>query len=69
VDIFLRSNLSFEELSRTAKEVLVENRAIKIMGIGKLLEIKRSILPLRDKDVIDIKQLEKLQAAREKTKD
>jgi hypothetical protein len=49
--------------------VLVENRAIKIMGIGKLLEIKRSILPLRDKDLIDIKQLEKLQAAREKTKD
>ena len=69
VDIFLRSNLSFEELSRNAKQVLVENRAIKIMGIGKLLEIKRSILPLRDKDLIDIKQLEKLQAAREKTKD
>lgn len=69
VYIFLRSDLSFEELSGSAHVVLVEGRAIKIIGIEKLLEIKRTILPLRDKDLIDIKELEKLQARREKSQD
>ena len=65
VDIFLQDNLSFEELSRDALKVVIENRAIKIMGISKLLETKRAITPLRDKDLIDIKQLEKLQSQSE----
>jgi hypothetical protein len=39
------------------------------MGIGKLLETKRAITPLRDKDLIDIKQLEKLQGQSEKSKE
>jgi len=69
VDIFLQNNLSFEELSRDAWKVVIENRAIKIMGIAKLLETKRAITPLRDKDLIDIKELEKLQGRSEKSKD
>ena len=69
VDIFLQSNLSFEELSRGAREIVIEGRAIKIMGIAKLLETKRLITPLRDKDLIDIKQLEKLRSRHEKSKD
>lgn len=69
VDIFLQGNLSFEELSRGARKVVIEDRAIKIMGIGKLLETKRAITPLRDKDLIDIKELEKLQSGSEKSKD
>jgi hypothetical protein len=69
VDIFLQGNLSFEELSRGARKVVIEDRAIKIMGIGKLLETKRAITPLRDKDLIDIKELEKLQGRSEKSKD
>jgi hypothetical protein len=69
VDIFLQDNLSFEELSRDALEVVIENRAIKIMGIAKLLETKRAITPLRDKDLIDIKELERLQDRSEKSKD
>jgi hypothetical protein len=68
VDIFLQDNLSFEELSRDARKVLIENRTIKIMGIAKLLETKRAITPLRDKDLIDIKELEKLQSRSEKSK-
>lgn len=63
VDIFLRENLSFEELSSSAQTVLVEGRAIKIIGVAKLLEIKRTISPVRDKDLEDIKQLEKLQSS------
>lgn len=69
VDIFLQGNLSFEELSRGVRKIVVEDRAIKIMGIGKLLETKRAITPLRDKDLIDIKQLEKLQDQSEKSKE
>ena len=69
VDIFLQDNLSFEELSRDAREVVIENRKIKIIGIAKLLEIKRAISPLRDKDLIDIKELERLQRRSESSKD
>jgi hypothetical protein len=69
VDIFLQSNLSFEELSSGARKIVIEDRAIKIIGIAKLLETKRSITPLRDKDLIDIKQLEKLQDQSEKSKE
>jgi len=69
VDIFLRGDLSFDELKASARTIVIEGRAIKIIGIEKLLEIKRSISPLRDKDLIDIKELEKLQGGREKAKD
>lgn len=41
-------------------------RAIKIIGMAKLLEIKRTISPVRDKDLEDIKQMEKLESARGK---
>jgi hypothetical protein len=69
VDIFLQDNLSFEELSRGARKIVIEDRPIKIIGIRKLLETKRAITPLRDKDLIDIKELEKLQRRHEKSKD
>src|SRR6266576_6668486 len=69
VDIFLQGNLSFEELSRGARKIVIEERAIMLMGIGKLLETKRAITPLRDKDLIDITQLEKLQDQSEKSKE
>ena len=69
VDIFLQANLSFEELRRGARKIVIEDRPIKIMGIGKLLETKRAITPLRDKDLIDIKELEKLQRRHEKSED
>ena len=69
VDIFLQDNLSFGELSRDARAVVIENRKIKIIGIAKLLEIKRAISPLRDKDLIDIKELERLQRRSESSKD
>lgn len=69
VDIFLQDNLSFGQLNRDAREVVIENRKIKIIGIDKLLEIKRAISPLRDKDLIDIKELERLQRRSESSKD
>ena len=69
VDIFLRGDLLFEELAESAQTVSIRGRTMKIIEIKKLLEIKRSISPLRDKDLIDIKELEKLQRRREKSQD
>jgi predicted nucleotidyltransferase len=66
VDIFLRRDLSFEGLAASAQTILVEGRSIQIVGLEKLLAIKRTISPLRDKDLIDIKELEKLKSSREK---
>jgi predicted nucleotidyltransferase len=60
VDVFLKKELSFEKLNADAHTVAVEGRAFKIIGIKTLLAVKRSIQPSRDKDVFDIKQLEKL---------
>ena len=59
-------HLAIYGVNHPAQLVLIEGRSIKIMGMGKLLEIKRAIVPVRDKDLIDIKQLEKLQSDREK---
>jgi predicted nucleotidyltransferase len=67
VDIFLRGNLTFADLNDSAHVVSIQGRSIKIIGIEKLLKIKRAILPLRDKDLTDIKELEKLRASREKS--
>jgi len=69
VDIFLKDNLSFDELSRDVRTIALENRTIKIMGVAKLLQIKRAITPPRDKDLIDIKELEKLQGQSGKSND
>jgi hypothetical protein len=69
VDIFMQDNLSFGQLNHDAREVVIENRKIKIIGLAKLLEIKRAISPLRDKDLLDIKELERLQRRSESSKD
>jgi len=65
----LQDNLSFGQLNHDAREVVIENRKIKIIGIARLLEIKRAISPLRDKDLLDFKELERLQLRSESSKD
>ncbi len=60
VDIFLTKDLSFDEISADAKAVSVQGRTFRIMSATRLLEIKRSIQPPRDKDIFDIKALENL---------
>ena len=60
LDVFLKRELSFEEMRADAAEVAVHGRTLKIMSAARLLAIKRSIQPLRDKDIFDIKALEKL---------
>ena len=60
VDVFLTKNLSFDELSIGTKPVTLHGRSFKIVGAQRLLQIKQSIQPPRDKDVFDIKALTKL---------
>lgn len=60
VDMFLTDELSFEEMSKECDEVELDGRRIKIAGISKLLELKESIDPPRDKDQIDIGVLKTL---------
>jgi hypothetical protein len=60
VDVFLTKDLSFDEMNADSKAVRVGNRSFRIVSVAKLLEIKRSIQPPRDKDIFDIKALENL---------
>jgi hypothetical protein len=60
VDVFLTGDLSFEEMNIDAETVTVQGRSFRIVSAARLLRIKRSIQPPRDKDVFDIKALERL---------
>ena len=60
VDVFLTKELSFDEMNTDAQAVTVKGRSFRIVSAARLLQIKRSIQPPRDKDVFDIKALQKL---------
>ncbi|MEE9367742.1 MAG: hypothetical protein V3V05_02645 [Pontiella sp.] len=60
VDMFLTDDLSFEVMSKDSQPVELDGRLIKIASISKLLELKESIDPPRDKDQIDIVVLKRL---------
>lgn len=57
IDVFLTEDGSFETLKEYAFEVSVESRTVKIISIGKLLQMKMAISPPRDKDKSDIAAL------------
>ena len=60
VDVFLTHDLSFDEMNTDAKAVTLQGRSLRIVSAQRLLQIKRSIQPPRDKDIFDIKALERL---------
>jgi hypothetical protein len=60
VDIFLTDGLSFNALKDDVVPLAVCGHTVKLLSKKKLLELKRSITPLRDKDIFDIQALEKL---------
>lgn len=60
VDLFLRDDLSFESLNAHADEISLDGRKVKVTSVEKLLQIKQSIDPLRDKDILDIIALKRL---------
>jgi hypothetical protein len=46
--------------TEAVQPVAVEGRTLKIISAKRLLSLKRAIKPPRDKDIFDIKQLERI---------
>ncbi len=60
LDIFLSPKLSFERLSEGADAVDIGGARVRIASRRRLLEIKKEIVPLRPKDLLDVTELSKL---------
>ena len=60
VDMFLRNDLSYEVLVDQCNHVDLDGRSVAIVSAGKLLAIKESIDPPRDKDQLDIVALRRM---------
>ncbi len=60
VDVALTQDQSFETLSRHTEEMTIAGRPVAVIGKEKLLELKKTVDPMREKDRHDIAVLEKL---------
>lgn len=60
IDVFLTADYSYRTLRGHTMTLDVDGHSISILTKEKLLEMKRSIHPPRDKDLADIKALERL---------
>jgi hypothetical protein len=58
IDIFLTRENSFERLASDARIVMVDGRSVLVASRPKLIEMKRRVKPIRDKDLDDIETLE-----------
>ncbi len=59
VDFFLSSELSYESLKNDFEEMDLDGQIIKVLTKKKLVELKLRVNPMRDKDMSDIKELQK----------
>lgn len=60
VDVFLTLELSYEHLNRDAVAVEIPGMPLRIVSIRRLIALKRAVDPPRDKDLFDIRALERL---------
>ncbi|MCP4130091.1 MAG: hypothetical protein GY754_03640, partial [bacterium] len=60
VDVFITDELSYDSLKGSIDTVNIDNHDVKLVSVNKLLELKRSVIPPREKDLFDISELEKL---------
>lgn len=60
VDLFLRDDLSYDVLADDCDVVDLDGRKVSIASAEKLLEIKESIDPPREKDQLDIAALRRI---------
>ncbi|MEO8211418.1 MAG: nucleotidyl transferase AbiEii/AbiGii toxin family protein [bacterium] len=67
LDIFLSYPKSYEELFVNSDEINIHGVKVKISSISDLLFVKKLISPLRDKDILDIKELEKIYEQKNKS--
>jgi hypothetical protein len=60
VDVFLADGLEFERLDADAIAVAIPSGPVRVASLERLLEMKKAVAPPRDKDLFDIKALERL---------
>jgi len=60
IDIFLKYPIDFENLYNNSDKVIIGNTEFLISSKEDLVFAKKRIEPVRDKDMIDIKELEKI---------
>ncbi len=61
IDIFLTYPISYEELKRNADVFDINNKNVLVSSAKDLIIAKKSVNPLRDKDIFDLKQLEAIE--------
>lgn len=59
VDFFLSKELSYESLKNDFEEMDLDGKKVKVLTKEKLVELKLRVNPMRDKDMFDIKELQK----------
>ena len=67
LDIFLSYPKSYEELFENSEEINIDNVKVTVSSINDLLFAKKLIEPLRDKDIIDLKELERIKTEKNKS--
>lgn len=67
LDIFLSYPKTYEELFENSDEINIDDVKVKVTSITDLLFVKKLINPLRDKDILDIKELEKIYEQKNKS--
>lgn len=60
IDIFLTSELSYEKLESDSIPVEIPGIPLRVVSLERLLALKRAVQPPRDKDIFDIKAIERL---------
>jgi len=60
VDVFLTESLSYESLVPDTLELEIPGIPLRVLTAQRLLDLKRAIDPPRDKDLFDIRALERL---------
>lgn len=60
VDVFLDESLTFEALKNDIDYTEMGDLKVPILSVEKLIEVKKKVDPPRDKDLWDIRALEKL---------
>ncbi len=60
VDVFITDDISYDSLKDHTDEMRVSDSSVRVVSKKKLLEMKKRIENPRDKDIFDIRLLEKI---------
>ncbi len=60
VDVFITDHFSYEHLSGHVEKIVIGDLPVNLISKEKLLEMKKAVTPPRDKDLFDIRVLEKI---------